>query len=186
MHIVMDGFGEVEESTVDIDSMFEIYTIPDWETLHSAIIQRVARVAREGYISINGMWAKEFVHESDPSHKFSVNGGSSPLTQWEEIAKLAFWLHENEEEYEYGPVLATLSNNLWKYFDFDDIEDVKDSMSQEYSGDAAEFARQYMDDTETDLPEWAESYFDYESYGYDLILEMDERKWAGTTYLFHQ
>ena len=43
MHIVMDGFGEVEESTVDIDSMFEIYTIPDWETLHSAIIQRVAR-----------------------------------------------------------------------------------------------------------------------------------------------
>ena len=132
------------------------------------------------------MWAKEFVHESDPSHKFSVNGGSSPLTQWEEIAKLAFWLHENEEEYEYGPVLATLSDSLWKYFDFDDIESVKDEFSQEFDGDHGEYAREWLDSTDQKLPEWAEPYFNYDEYGEDLVQGMSEREWAGTTYLFHQ
>lgn len=185
MLIVVDGLGDVDPTEVDLGSLIEFYDITDWEVLQSAVIQRVARLAREGGISVNDMWVVNFTHDETDAHtQIDTGAGQGRWEQWEEVARLAVFLHGKDEEVT-GPVLALLTANLWKYFDFDDVENSLDEFSQEYDGDVEAFGQEWADSCES-IPDNLVPYIDWEKYGQDVLDSYQELEWNGTTYLFHQ
>lgn len=104
-----------------------------------------------------------------------------------DAAKLAWYVeHELSSWHEPHALFAKIRGEGWKWTNFDELNSWEDEYSQEYDGDAEEFGKNWLYETDGDLPDHLQPYFDYEAYGESLLEGYDQQEWGGMTYLFHR
>lgn len=186
MYLTVGATGVGDEKKFDLDKIYDDHRVVDEGTYHVALLLEIARWALEEGVSLEDthplyifdaqMW--------DDDSTLKVDAGNGEGAWHLEVAKLAWYL---KQQYDTDRQFAYLSQNHWKYIDFDDLDtEFDDNYSDEFNGDYSEYAIEWMSNSGESIPDHLEPYFDFEEYGKSLIEGMVEYEWNGCTYLYHQ
>ncbi|AWN05158.1 ArdA-like antirestriction protein [Streptomyces phage Vorvolakos] len=182
---VQDQDGEHTE--IDLDDVWIQSDVIDEESFHGALVAKIATWALErgsSFDDISGLTV-----DDDEGQELEIHNetGENRHSWILEVVQLYMWLNCDKHYCEDEAILARVDDIGWKWFDFDsDLQEAEDMYSQEFDGDYAEYAREYMDGCGESLSEWAEKYFDYEEYGEDLVDGYDRVSWGSREFLFSQ
>lgn len=160
---------------IDLQELFDLDWVLVWEDLAEAIKCAVAVVAFDN----NSKVTPDYVE--DDTGTLSIHGDD-----WiKDLAKFAFYaLNNGDDEEDRYKYFAYVDNYGWSQFDFDDMKSIDDKFSKVMDGSYADYARELMEDRGEDLPYHLESHFDYESYGEELLADMNLCSWGCEEYLF--
>lgn len=174
-----------EYTEIDLDSAWMDQDVIDADSLFQVLIVKISIWALE-----NDHLLKDIVGYTldEGSDELALPQTPGDLTWLMEVSKLVAWRHTPTKHYmPDGALMARINDIGWKFFDFDsDLQEAEDMYSQEFDGDYAEYAREYMENCGEGLSEWAEPYFNYEEYGEDLVDGYDRVEWDNQEYLFHR
>lgn len=162
---------------IDLQELFDQDWVLVWQDLAEAIKVKLAETLLE-----------EESEEISPDYVEDDTGTISIRNDedWiKNLAKFAFYALNNgdddEDRYKY---FAYVDNEGWSQFNFDDMKSIDDKFSRTMEGGYAEYAREWMDDQGEDLPYHLEKHFDYESYGEELLSDMNVCSWGYEEYVF--
>jgi hypothetical protein len=176
------------DAEFDLDDLMDNMDMVDDEgTLHTALIIEIARWSLEHGQPFDDAYPTYV--EDDNGHELWVHGDSQSNPDWiKEVAQFAWFIRQEKDSWvDDDLIFAYVNGEDWRYVDFDRLSDWQDNYSQEYEGDAEEFARQWMSDVgDESLPDHLEPYFDYESYGEAMLNDYNQYEWNDRTFLFHQ
>lgn len=189
-----DSQGEFDNKLGLSDLIDNDARVTDVESLHAVIVVTLAEWCIEKGVSLDDAFPLYLydaeIWDNDTSLRVDA-GPDTDFNVWtKELAQLAWYIEGTDSNYvDKDQVFAFLSDNHWKYINFDSLEDeVNDNYHTELTdNDYEEFAREYMSNfTCESLPAHLEAYFDFEAYGADLVNDFSQLEWNGRTFLYHQ
>ncbi|AUG87446.1 hypothetical protein SEA_PERCASTROPHE_79 [Streptomyces phage Percastrophe] len=158
-HDYNDGGG------LDLSDVWAEPTVYDADDLFVAVVHHIALWALEKDYSMDRIVGFTLDHDGD---EVEISGAAGDWTWLKEVCEVVVY-DESDGSIPICAVLGSIKDTLWSQFNFDSIEDLRDTYSQEWSGDYQDFAKEQMENSGEDLPEHLEYYFNYQDYGEHLI-----------------
>lgn len=142
-------------------------------------------VANEGG-ELSDVYCNTFDGDEEEGFDLGLASGSEFFERLRDVALLAWYLHEKDARIDEAQVFAVIENERLKYFNFENIkESVEDDFYGEVTDGVEEWARQYMEDVDTGIPDHLKDYFDFEQYGEDLMRDAFSKvEYGGRTWLY--
>jgi hypothetical protein len=180
---VQDKDGEHKE--IDLDDVWIHSDVIDEDDMHAMLVNVIAVWALENGNTFDDI--TPMTVDDDDGQELEIHQDSNDPHKWiREVVQLYMWLNCDKHYCPDEAVLGYIDNQGWKWFDFDDLQDIEDEYHSEFDGDYEDFAKEYMDGCGDALPEWAERYFDYAEYGEALVDDFEQVSWGHKEFLFTQ
>lgn len=174
---------------IDIDDFLQSQAADDVNTLAPAFARRVLFKFRNDLVAgLDPMNIEFETYVTDASEDIEIDSSDSWVSQIRDILELVSWVNDKLtgrycDDLSVNKVYAQLSDD-WSGNIGGDYNYLVNNVTDVYDiGEEEEFARNWLDNTEGDLPEYLQPYFDYQAYGETLVNDRASIDWEGRTYL---
>lgn len=182
LYISVHETGVYNEGGLDLDDLWESMDGSDEESFFEVLVCEVAKFAIEQNVSFGAVVGFTF---DDSGDEMEITQTQDSAAWIHEVAQLVAFIKSNKHYCSDGAIFARVNDLGWNYVDFSsDLQDMEDEYYQEFDGDYADFAREWMENVGEGLQEQHESYFDYEAYGESMVDDYDRCSWADQEYLY--
>lgn len=175
-----------EHTEISLDNIWVESDVVDEDSMHAALVAAIAVWALESGSTFDQV--KPMTVDDDAGQELEIGQSTSNPHGWiREVVQLYMWLLCDKHYCPDEAVLAYIDNMGWGWTDFEcDLQNVEDFYYTTFDGDYEEYAKEHMNNCGEDLPYWAESYFDYKSYGENLVDAFSRMSWGSKEFLFTQ
>lgn len=190
MYLTFDGLGMVE-TKIDLDFISGRTDVYSVETFHSALVVRVANATLRAGADPNDTYPlfiyDQEIWESCESDRGIDAGPSDDLGAWtKEVAQFAWYVLQDEPNKK-DQAFAYLDNNHWQYVDFDVLDDeIEENYLAEAPASPEEYARDHVADHGESVPDYIAEHVDWGALGEELLSDMEQYEWNGSTFLYTQ
>lgn len=181
---VQDKDGENKE--IDLDDVWIHPDVVDEDSMHALLVNVIAVWALENGDTFDDI--TPLTVDDDEGQELEIDQASDQPHLWiREVVQLYMWLNCDKHYMPDGAILGYVDNQGWKWTNFDsDLQQAEDKYHQEFNGDYEDYAREWMSEVGEGLLDHLESYFDYSSYGEELVDGYSRVSWGHKEFLFSE
>lgn len=174
-----------EHYEINLDDVWIQSDVIDEESLHGALVAKIATWALENGNTFDDI--TPMTVDDDDGQELEIHQDSGKPHLWIlEVVQLYTWLNCDKHYMPDEALLAYIDDRGWKWTDFDsDLQQAEDEYYTEFDGDYEEFAIEHMSACGESIDSHLERYFDFSSYGEDLVDGFNRYSWGHKEFLFH-
>lgn len=177
---------EDERLKIDLSDVWMHGDVIDEDTMHSVLVNVIAVWALENGNSFDDI--VPLTVDDEYGNELEISQENADKHNWiREVVQLYVWMDSSHHHVPDGALLGYIDNEGWEWFNFDSgLQWAEDEYDSQFDGDYEFFAKEQMERCGESIPSHLEQYFDYSSYGEELIESYSEVEWGGEKYLFSE